>query len=218
MILLQAIYFCTYWTFLCNITDISTIAHRRLYSLLKGALLSRFELTLMTQSAFSVRLHLPFDILPVVTMVNGATTRVSTGVFGAASTHWFTLYLYSSNTRFENTAFQFWLFFFPLWPLALVGFSVRHAYGCQRLSCFCWWTAWTEKGVMLLWMNALPLVIPAFHFSGFAHRSCTFVNLVLRRCRCIKACFWFYRNLMWKCPMRSTATRVQSSVSCIFLM
>lgn len=132
MILLQAIYFCTYWTFLCNITDISTIAHWRLYSLLKGALLSRFYLTLMTQSAFSVRLHLPFDILPVMMTVNGAKTRVSTGIFGAASTHWFTLYLYSLNTRFENTAFQFWLFFFTLWPLALVRFSVSHAYGCQR--------------------------------------------------------------------------------------
>lgn len=55
MILLQAIYFCTYRTFLCNITEIRTIANERLYFLLKGALLSQTR-----PCAFSVCLPLVF--------------------------------------------------------------------------------------------------------------------------------------------------------------
>lgn len=119
----------------------------------------------------------------------------------------FILYLYSLNTRFENTAFHFGLLFFTLWPLTLVRISVSHAYGCQSVcsgytaqeqSWISWWTAWTKRCDDLQYECSAPsisdLFIPAFHISGFAHWSCTFVNLVLTRCRCIKACFWFYQN------------------------
>ena len=40
----------------------------------------------VTQSAFCVCLHLPFDILPVMTMVNAAKTPAAIVILGAAST------------------------------------------------------------------------------------------------------------------------------------
>ena len=76
--------FVLYWTFLSNTTDISIVANRRLYSLLTGALLSQSYQTLsrvVTQSAFSVCLHLPFDILRVMTMVNVTEARMTSMQF-----------------------------------------------------------------------------------------------------------------------------------------
>lgn len=138
------------WTFLCNATEISTIANWRLYSLLKGALLSRSYQTLscvVTQSAFSVCLHLPFDILPVMTMVNVTKTRVTTGIFGAAGTIHTVLVLFE-HSIWEYCLSFFGLFFFTLWPLALVRISVSHARGSQgsayEQSWIAWWTAWSS--------------------------------------------------------------------------
>lgn len=66
--------FVLYWKLLCNTTEISTIANWRLYYLLKGALLSQSDQTLTCGDSkcfhCAVCLHLPFDFLQVMTMVN----------------------------------------------------------------------------------------------------------------------------------------------------
>lgn len=115
--------FVLYWTFLCNTTDRSIVANRRLYSLLTGALLSQSYQTLshvVTQSAFSVCLHLPFDILRVMTMVNVTEARVASRQFLGAR-------LCSLNTRFENTAFHFLGYFFLHSVTTYIRVSVSHA-------------------------------------------------------------------------------------------
>lgn len=81
-----------------------------------------------------------------------------------------------------------------------MGVKVSAMATAQEQSRISWWTAWTKRCDDLLYECSAPsisdlfIIIPAFHISGFAHWSCTFVNLVLQRCRCIKACFWFYQN------------------------
>lgn len=121
---------------------------------------------MMTQRAFSVRLHLPFDILPAMKMVNvtkntGGKTR-------------FLLYLYSSNTRCENTAFHFGVIVLyslttcisqnisPPYLLVVKVSAVERAKvgfpdGMLEL-----------KGVIFR-MNALPLLLLTFRILGFAH-------------------------------------------------
>lgn len=125
--------------------------------------------------------------------------------------------------------FIFGLFYFTLWPLTSVRISVSHAHACPS---FCLMIGLQFKsragfpdglielkGVMIFCMNALPLLPVTFSSQPFTslvlHTDP--VPLSILRCWCIKACFWFYQ-IDVQMPMRSTATRVQSSVSCIFLM
>lgn len=120
--------FVLYWKLLCNTTETHTIANWRLY-VLKGALLSHQTFTCGGSKCFhcAVCLHLLFDVLQIMTMVNVTKSRVATGIFGVAHTiHPIIVHL---NIRFENTAFL--LFFLTLWPLTSVRISVSHAHGCQ---------------------------------------------------------------------------------------
>lgn len=105
--------FVLYWTLLCNTTEISTIANWRLYSLLKGALLSQSYQTLsrvVTQSALQC---MPaFTIWYSASNDNGKCYKKHgwQQAFLERLVQ-FILYLYSLNTRFENTAFHIWVIF-----------------------------------------------------------------------------------------------------------
>lgn len=78
--------FVLYWKLLCNTTETHTIANWRLY-LLKGALLSHQTLTCGDSKCFhcAVCLHLPFDVLQIMTMVNVTKSHVATGIFWSGS-------------------------------------------------------------------------------------------------------------------------------------
>lgn len=141
----------------------------------------------------------------------------------------FIVYLYSLNTRFENTAFHFCVIFLYSVTTCI---SQNLSWPCIRFLVLATakeqgWISWQTDDLKkrcadLLYECSAPsisdLFIPAFHIFGFAHWSCTFVNLVLQRCWCIKSMFLVLSNWCKNLPWEAQPQGVQSSVSCIFLM
>lgn len=114
----------------------------------------------------------------------------------------FILCLSSLNTRFENTACHLLgSFAFTLSPPTLVRISVSHAHVCllwlQLKSRVGFDDGLLElKGVMI-YMNALPLLLVTFSSQPFTslvlHSDPVLLSTLFYRCRCRKACFWFYQ-------------------------
>lgn len=118
----------------------------------------------------------------------------------------FILYLYSLNTRLENTAFHFWVILLYSVTLASVRISVSHAHGCQG---FCLMIGLQFKsgeefpdgllelkGVMIFCMNALPLLSVTFTSQPFTSLVLHIdpVPLSILRCWCIKSMFLVLSN------------------------
>lgn len=76
-------------TLLCNSTEVGTTANWKLCRLLRGALLSHRPSRVLTQKCFhrALRPRLPFDILQVMTMVNGECGEMWRGECSSQHTH-----------------------------------------------------------------------------------------------------------------------------------
>lgn len=218
-------------TLLCNSTEVGTIANWKLCRLPRGALLSHRPSRVLTQKCFhrALRPRLPFDILQVMTMVNGECGEMCRGECSSRHTHPLQTFVLGKNCLF------FFSFFSCCRVPPSVTTSVRISVSrCTRLSSRCsrveqdflhdcmnhkvWWSC-------VCGCSALSKIV-TFTFGPltFAHWSCFFVsfffyvNPVPLRCWCIKSMFLVLSAIGVKLLVRSTAIRVQSSVSCIFLI
>lgn len=166
-------------TLLCNSTEVGTTANWKLCRLLRGALLSHRPSRVLTQKCFhrALRPRLPFDILQVMTMVNGECGEMWRGECSSRHTHPLQTFVLGKNCLF------FFFFFFsvvaslPLWPRPSESQSAV-ARACQvdapeqsRISSM---TAWTIRcDDLVCGCSALSKIV-TFTFGPltFAHWSC----------------------------------------------
>lgn len=89
-------------TLLCNSTEVGTIANWKLCRLLRGALLSHRPSRVLTQKCFhrALRPRLPFDILQVMTMVNGECGEMCRGECSSRHTHPLQTFVLGKNCLF----------------------------------------------------------------------------------------------------------------------
>lgn len=121
-------------TLLCNSTEVGTTANWKLCRLLRGALLSHRPSRVLTQKCFhrALRPRLPFDILQVMTMVNGECGEMWRGECSSRHTHPLQTFVWG-----KNCLFFFFLFFCCRVPPSVTT-SVRISVSrCTRLSSRC---------------------------------------------------------------------------------
>lgn len=210
---------------LCNSTEVATIANWKLCRLLNGELLKSQTLTCADSkcSHCASRLRLPFDILQVMTMVNAQVAKC--GERTSRHIHQLTMFVLEKKKK-KKLPFSVVASFLcdrvcqnlsqPLH--ALVRSMLRSRAGFSSM------TAWTIRcddpvrgcsALFQMWPLhsgcSLLHIHPVFS-SVFFCQSCSAEVLMY------KSMFLVLSAIGVKLLVRSTAIRVQSSVSCIFLM